>query len=72
MFILVRPINCSLPTPFTTESLKINGVLFLARPLFKIYYAIFAQSILQISILLILLRVGKDNTNENILTTTQK
>lgn len=71
MFIFVRPTNCSLPTPFITEPLKFNGVLFLA-PSFFIYYAIFAQSILQISILLILLRVGKDNTNENILTTTQK
>ena len=72
MFILVRPINCSLPTPFITESLKINGVLFLASSFLNLYYAIFTQSILQISILLILLRVGKDNTNENILTTTQK
>ena len=72
MFILVRPINCSLPTPFITESLKFNGVLFLVPSFLNLYYAIFAQSILQISILLILLRVGKDNTNENILTTTQK
>ena len=72
MFILVRPINCSLPTPFITESLKFNGVLFLAPSFFNLLCVFFAQSILQISILLILLRVGKDNTNENILTTTQK
>ena len=72
MFILVRPIDCSLPTSFITEPLKFNGVLFLVSSFLNLYYAIFAQSILQISILLILLRVGKDNTNENILTTTQK
>ena len=72
MFILVRPINCSLPTSFITEPLKFNVVLFLVSSFLNLYYAIFAQSILQISILLILLRVGKDNTNENILTTTQK